>query len=208
MKLALAAVLLACAARAEHSAGGGSGAVSIAAGDLIYTAIPIPGGVNGQVLVRRLSAEGGVFWELRWGRGRGEEPTAIATTPDGGVVVAGAHKGGCFAARFDAQGRSVWEASPSASGTCRPAGVVTDGDANAYLLATISGAAGFDAMVWKLGPRGDTSWTHRHARNDSVYAQNLYLDPRGDRLRAFVLRKSGTEFVEEFFRLDLAGRFL
>ena len=200
--------LLACAVRAEHISGGGGGTISVASGDIIYTAMLLPGGINGQFVLRRLAADGGVFWEQRWGRGRGEEPTAIATAPDGGVVVAGAYKGGCFAARFDSQGRSVWEAAPNASGLCRPAGVVTDGEGSAYLLATVDGSAGYDAMVWKLGSRGDVLWTYRRNSNESLYAQNLYLDPRGDRLRAFVLRKRGTDFIEEFFRLDLAGRVL
>lgn len=201
-------LLLAIPVRAEHIAGGGGGTVSIAAGELIYAAAPLQGGINAQLVVRRLSAEGGVFWEQRWGRGRGEEPTAIATTPDGGVIVAGSHKGGCFAARFDSTGRAVWEISPSASGLCRPAGVVTDAEGGAYLLATVDGRSGYDAMVWKLTPRGDIGWTYRREASESLYAQNLYLDPRGDRLRAFLLRKRGTDFIEEFFRLDLAGRVL
>lgn len=201
-------LLLAVAASAEHIAGGGAGPVSIAAGGLIYSAAPIPGGINGQIVVRRLSPDGGVFWETRFGRGRGEEAAAIATTPDGGVVVAGSFKGGCFAARFDAQGRSVWEVTPPVSGQCRPAGVVVDNEGDSYLLATVDGRAGFDAMIWKFTARGDSSWSYRRDSSESLYAQNLYLDPRGDRLRAFVLRKRGAEFVEEFFRLDLAGRLL
>lgn len=200
-------LLLSLPARAEHIQGGGAATVSIAIGDLIYAAMPVSG-VNGQIVVRRLAADGGVFWDQRWGRGLGEEPTAIAVTPDGGVVVAGANSRGCFLARFDAQGRSVWDASPVSTGLCRPAGVVVDGDGNSYLLATIDGRAGYDAMTWKLGVRGDVVWTYRRNSNEALYAQNLYLDPRGDRLRAFILRKHGTEFLEEFFRLDLAGRLL
>ena len=123
MKALAAALLLVGFVRAEHSDVGGSGTISTAAGDVIYAAVPVPspGGINGQFIVRRLSADGGVFWEQRWGRGRGDEATAIAATPDGGVVVAGAYRGGCFAVRFDAQGRSVWEVSPSATGLCHPA---------------------------------------------------------------------------------------
>ncbi len=207
MKIAFL-LLLAVAARAEHSADGGGGTVSIATGERIYSASSIPGGINGQIIVRRLSPDGGVFWETRFGRGRGEEPAAIAATPDGGVIVAGPFKNGCFAARFDSQGRSVWEVTPPVSGQCRPAGVVVDNEGGSYLLATVDGRAGFDAMIWKFTARGDASWSYRRDSSESLYAQNLYLDPRGDRLRAFVLRKRGTEFIEEFFRLDLAGRLL
>ena len=210
MKALAAVFLIACAVRAEHGEVGGSGTISTAAGDVIYAVVPVPapGGINGQFIVRRLSSDGGVFWEQRWGRGRGDEPTALAATPDGGVVVAGAYRGGCFAVRFDAQGRSVWEVSPSATGLCQPSGVVIDGEGGAYVLAAVAGRADFDAMVWKLAPRGDVLWSYRYASNEPVYPRNLYLDPRGDTLRAFVLRKSGTEFIEEFFRLDLAGRRL
>jgi hypothetical protein len=203
----LFALLLAQSALAEHIAGGGAVTVSVAAGDIIYSAAPLQGGINGQVVVRRLAPDGGVFWEQRWGRGRGEEATSISTTPDGGVVVAGAYKG-CFAARFDSQGRSMWDVSPVSTGLCRPAGVVTDAEGRSYLLTTIDGQAGYDAMVWKLGRDGDIVWTHRHNSSESLYAQNLYLDPRGDRIRAFILRKRGTDFIEEFFRLDLDGRLL
>ena len=175
---------------------------------MIFTAQPVPGGINGQLIVRRLSPDGGVFWEQIWGRGRGEETTAIAPTHDGGVVIAGAYKGGCFAVRFDAQGRIVWEVTPVSTGLCRPAGVVTDGEGGAYILATVAGTADYDAMVWKLSARGDSVWNYRYASNEALYAQNLYIDPRGDRLRAFVLRKRRTEFIEEFFRLDLVGRRL
>ncbi|MBI5247698.1 MAG: hypothetical protein HY923_11000 [Elusimicrobia bacterium] len=208
---ALAAVLLfAVALRAERDGAGGAAAtISTAAGDVIYAAVPVTApGINGQFIVRRLAPDGGVFWEQRWGRGRGDEATAIAATPDGGAVVAGAYRGGCFAVRFDAQGRSVWEASPTATGLCHPSGVVIDGEGGAYILAAVAGRSDFDAMVWKLAPRGEVVWSYRYATNEPVYPRNLYLDPRGDRLRAFVLRKSGTEFIEEFFRLDLAGRRL
>lgn len=211
MRSVIAAVLVAAfltgPARASHVSGGGTPTVSVAAGDLIYTATPALG-INAQFTVRRLAADGGVVWEVGYGRGRAEEATAIAATPDGGVVVAGANKDGCFIARWDSQGRLVWEGTPTNRGQCRPAGVVVDGEASSYLLATIEGSAGFDAMTWKFGPKGDQVWSYRYASNETLYAQNLYLDPRGDRLRAFVLRKHGTEYVEEFFRLDLAGRKL
>lgn len=207
MKIAFL-LLLSVAARAEHIAGGGGGIVSIAVGEIIYSAAPIPGGINAQIVVRRLAPDGGVFWETRFGRGRGEEPTAIATTADGGVIVAGSFRNGCFAARFDAQGRSVWEVTPPATGSCRPAGVVSDNEGAAYLLATVDGRNGFDALLWKFTARGDASWSYRRDASEALYAQNLYLDPRGDRLRAFVLRKRGTDFVEEYFLLDLAGRLL
>jgi outer membrane protein assembly factor BamB len=201
-------LLLAFPVRAEQSAGGGAATVSVASGDLIYAAAPLQGGINGQIVVRRLAADGGVVWEQTWGRGRSEEATGIATMADGGVVVAGSYKGGCFAVRFDGQGRSVWEAAPVSTGLCHPAGVVTDAESNTYLLAAIDGAAGFDAIVWKLSKNGDSAWNYRYSSNESLYPQNLYLDPRGDRLRAFVLRKHGTEYLEEFFRLDVAGRRL
>jgi len=42
---------------AEHIAGGG-GTVSISSGGMIYSAAPIPGGINAQILVRRLSPDG------------------------------------------------------------------------------------------------------------------------------------------------------
>jgi hypothetical protein len=208
LALFLAALFFSTPSRAEDSAGGGGGLVSVANGEMIFTAQPIQGGINGQIVVRRLSPDGGVIWEQNWGRGRGEDATSIATMPDGGVVVAGAYKNGCFAARFDSQGRVVWEISPNSTGLCRPAGVVADGAGAVYLLATVDGSAGYDAMVWSVGARGDVAWNYRHASNEALYAQNLYLDPRGDRLRAFVLRKRGTEFLEEFFRLDLTGRRL
>lgn len=182
--------------------------VSTASGEMIFTVQPLPNGINGQLVVRRLSPDGGVIWEQAWGRGRAEDATAIAPTPDGGVVIAGAYKGGCFTTRFDSQGRIAWEATPNSTGLCRPAGVVSDGAGVVYMLATIDGTAGYDAMVWSLGGRGDVAWNYRYASNEALYAQNLYLDPRGDRLRAFVLRKRGTDFLEEFFRLDLSGRKL
>ena len=107
----------------------------------------------------------------------------------------------------DAQGRVVWEINPL-SGLCRPAGVVTDAGGESYMLATVDGDGGYDALVWKFSPRGDVAWTHRHHSSEALYAQNLYLDPRGDRVRAFILRKHGTDFIEDFFRLDLSGRLL
>jgi len=208
VKTVLPLLLLAASAYAEPIAGGGGATISAAAGELIYTAQPAPSGVNGQIVLRKLAADGGVFWDLRFGRGRGDEATALATTADGGVVVAGPYRGGCFAARWDGQGRSVWEVSPNGSGLCHPAGVVSDGEGSTYVLAAVKGAAGFDAMVWKLSRKGDVVWSYRHSSNESLYPQNLYLDPRGDRVRAYVLRKSGPEYVEEFFRLDSAGRKL
>lgn len=208
MKALLAALLLAVPASADHIAGGGAATLSSSLGEIIHTAQPVPGGINGQIVLRRLAPDGGVYWEQRFGRGRREEPSALAASPDGGVVLAGPYKGGCFVARFDSQGRPTWDATPVNTGVCNPAGVVIDAEGSVYLLAAITGSAGFDAMVWKLSNRGDVLWTYRYATTGSAYPQNLYLDPRGDRVRAYVLRKSGMEYVEEFFRLDSAGRRL
>lgn len=207
MKALLPLLLLASPARAHHVASDASETVSVAKGETIYAASPVAG-VNARFVVRRLSSDGGVLWETSYGRGQGEEPVAIAATQDGGVVVSGARKGGCFLVRWDAQGRLFYEVSPTGSGQCRPAGVVVDGEGSAYVLGTVEGRNGFDAMVWKFGPRGDQLWTYRYSTVATVYARDLYLDPRGDRVRAFVLRKDGTNFVEEFFRLDVEGRKL
>ncbi len=209
VKTILAALLLlGASARAEHINGGSGATISTASGDVIYSAAPQPGGINGQLVIRRLAPDGGVLWETTYGRGRSEEATAIATIPNGGVAVTGAFRGGCFLVTYDGQGRQALEISPWSTGLCHPAGAVTDAEGNIYVLAAVDGRAGFDAMVWKLSPRGDVSWSYRYASSESLYPQNLYLDPRGDRLRAFVLRKHDSEYVEEFFRLDLAGRRL
>ena len=208
MKGLILALLLSAPARAERADGGGApAALSAAYGDAIYVALALPAGVNGQVALRRLAPDGGVLWETRWGRGRGEEPLAIATSPEGGAVVVGAHARGCFGVKFDAPGRVAWETDlPAGSGQCRPAAVVADGAGATYALGTVSGSDGFDAMAWKLDRGGSRLWSYRYDRPGAVYAQNLYLDPRGDRLHAFVQLSLNGRFSSEFFKLDLDGR--
>jgi hypothetical protein len=203
-----ALLLLAASSRAEHSNNAGdSTVVSAAQGAYLYSAQPGP--YAGSIVVRRVSPDGGLYWSEGFGRNQGEEATALGVAADGGAVLGGARKKGCFLARWDAQGRLAWEASPEPYGQCRPAAVVTDALNSAYVLASVSnGGGGFDAVVLAFNHKGEQRWRFRYPANDTVYARNLVLDPRGDRLRGYVLRRDGAEFVEEFFRLDLEGRRL
>jgi outer membrane protein assembly factor BamB len=204
----LLAVLLSLPARAEHGAGGGDAAVvSAAQGAYLYSAQP--GNYAGSLVLRRVSPDGGLYWSENYGRNQGEEATALAVSADGGAVLAGAKTKGCFAARWDGSGRLVWEIGPEPYGQCRPAAAVSDAEGTSYLLVSVSnGGGGFDAVVLAFDGRGEQRWRWRYPASDTVYARNLVLDPKGDRLRGYVLRRSGTEFVEEFFRLDLDGRRL
>lgn len=205
-----AALLAAVPARAEHAQDGGQEAVvSAARGEFLYSAEPFAFGVNGQVVLRRVSHEGGLVWNETFGRNQGEEASAVGVTADGGAVLAGARRRGCFVARWDATGRRAWDVAPESFAQCRPAAVLTDNVGSAYVLATVSNAAGgFDVVVLAFDAKGEQRWRWRYPSSDTVYARNLTLDPRGDRLRGYVLRRVGTEFVEEFFRLDLDGRRL
>lgn len=181
--------------------------MSAAQGPYLYSAQPGP--YAGTVLLRRVSPEGGLFWSDSFGRNQGEEATALGVASDGGAVLGGARKRGCFLARWDAHGRMTWETAPESYGQCRPAAVVTDTLNSAYMLASVSnGGGGFDAVVLAFNHKGEQRWKWRYPASDTVYARNLVLDPKGDRLRGFVLRRDGAEFIEEFFRLDLEGRRL
>lgn len=209
MRALLLLPLLAAPARAEHSAsaGGDSVVVSAAQGAYLYSAQPGPYG--GTIIVRRVSPDGGLYWSESYGRGQGEEATALGVAADGGAVLGGARKKGCFLARWDGSGRLGFEVSPEPYGQCRPAAVLTDATGSAYVMATVSNnAGGFDAVVLAFNQKGEQRWKFRYPANDTVYARNLVLDPRGDRLRGYVLRRAGAEFIEEFFRLDLEGRRL
>lgn len=181
--------------------------VSAAQGAYLYSAQP--GAYAGTIVVRRVSPDGGLYWSESYGRNQGEEATALGVAADGGAVLAGARKKGCFIARWDAGGRLGWEGSPEPYGQCRPAAVLTDAVGSSYLLASVSnGNGGFDAVVLAFNAKGEQRWKWRYPANDTVYARNLVLDPKGDRLRGYVLRREGLDFVEEFFRLDLEGRRL
>ncbi len=210
MKTALAMLLLAATASAEHARNAGDDAViSASRGSFLYAAEPAHHTAAGQVVVRRVSHEGGLLWSETYGRGQGEEATALGVTSDGGAALAGARKKGCFVVRWDAHGRMLWEAAPEPYGQCRPAASVTDVTGAAYVMATVAnGNGGFDAVVLAFDARGEQRWRWRYPANGTVYARNLTLDPKGDRLRGFVLRRDGAEFIEEFFRLDLDGRRL
>ncbi len=210
MRLLMLLLCLAEPSRAEHvHDGGGEAVVSVAKGALVFTAQHAHIGAGTQLVVRRLSPDGGEYWRDAYGRNQGEEAAALGITADGGVVLAGARKRGCFAARWDAQGRVRWDAASDASAQCRPAAVVSDAVGSSYLLATVSdGRGGFEAVVTAFDTRGDQRWRFRYPAPDTAYARDLILDPRGDRVHAFVLRRVGAEFVEEFFRLDLDGRRL
>lgn len=208
--LTLSILCLCVPAGAEHARNAGDEiVVSAARGPYLYSAQPVAHALNGQLVVRRVSPDGGLYWSESYGRGQGEEATALGVTADGGAALAGARKRGCFFVRWDAHGRLLWDASPEQSAQCRPAAVLTDAVGVAYVLMTVSKASGgFEAVVLALDAKGEQRWRWRYPADDTAYARSLTLDPKGDRLRGFVLRRSGAEFVEEFFRLDLDGRRL
>lgn len=201
-------LLLAAPSRAEHSsAAGDATVVSAAQGAYLYSAQPGP--YPGTIVARRVSPDGGLYWSESYGRNQGEEATALGVAADGGAILGGARRRGCFLVRWDAAGRLGWEASPEPYGQCRPAAVLTDAVGSSYMLASVSnGNGGFDAVVLAFDQKGEQRWKWRYPANDTVYARNLVLDPKGDRLRGYVLRRDGVDFVEEFFRLDLDGRRL
>lgn len=209
MRLLLLALCLAAPSRAEHARSGGDElVVSAAQGPFLYTAQP-SAFAGGPVVLRRVSPDGGLYWSESFGRGQGEEATALGVGADGGVVLAGARRKGCFLARWDAAGRLRWDAGLEPYGQCRPAAVLGDAVGSAYLLASVSnGGGGFDAVVLSFDARGEQRWRWRYPAGGTVYARSLVLDPKGDRLRGYVLRRDGPEFVEESFRLDLDGRRL
>lgn len=181
--------------------------MSAAQGPYLYSAQPGP--YAGIIVLRRVSPDGGLYWSESFGRSQGEEATALGVASDGGAVLGGARTKGCFLVRWDAAGRQRWETSPEQHGQCRPAAVLTDAVGSSYVLASVSnGGGGFDAVVLAFNHKGEQRWKWRYPASDTVYARNLVLDPKGDRLRGYVLRREGAEFVEEFFRLDLDGRRL
>lgn len=210
MRLLLPALLLAATASAEHARNAGDDAVvSASRGSFLYAAEPAHFTATGQVVVRRVSHEGGLLWSETYGRNQGEEASALGVTEGGGVVLAGALRRGCFVVRWDAHGRQQWETTPEAHAQCRPAAALTDAAGSAYVLVTASnGGGGFDAVVLAFNAKGEQRWSWRYPANGTVYARNLLLDTRGDRLRGFVLRSVNGAFIEEFFRLDLDGRRL
>ncbi|MDX6769587.1 MAG: hypothetical protein SF051_08655 [Elusimicrobiota bacterium] len=210
MRLLLAAALLAAPAAAEHRHDGeAETVVSAAKGAFVFTAQHAHAGAGVQLIVRRLSPDGGEYWRDAYGRNQGEEAAALGIAADGGVVLAGARRRGCFAVRWDAQGRVRWEATTDASAQCRPAAVVSDAAGSSYMLATVAdGRGGFEPVVVAFDARGDQRWRFRYPAPDTAYARDLILDPRGDRVHGFVLRRVGSEFVEEFYSLDHDGRRL
>lgn len=207
MRWLLAALMPLGLSQAEHAHNAGDVAViSAAQGPYLYSAQPVPA-LAGGVMLRRISPDGVLYWSQSYGRSLGEEATALGVVPDGGVLLAGARKRGCFLARWDAQGRLGWESSPEPYGQCRPAVVIADALGSVYTFASVSnGRGGFEAVVLAFSPKGEQRWRWRYPAADTAYAQSLQLEPRGDRLRGHVLRHVGPDFVEEFFRLDLEGR--
>jgi hypothetical protein len=183
----------------------GTAAFAVALGASAFAVTADPNSINGRLVVRRLGLDGGLLWEERWGNGRGETPVEAAVTLTGTLVVAGDSTQGCFASRWNADGRLLWSTDLLVGTECHARTLVVDSDNNSYVLGTTTLNGEYAATVWKLDRHGNMEWSYRDDPGAPDYAYALLLSATGDLLDVTSVRRDGAGWQYQRFALDPRG---
>jgi len=150
--------------------------------------------------VLRLDGSGNVMWQKTYGGAGYDYAFAIAPTPDGGYIVAGAtwsfgaDNGDVWVLKLDGQGNVVWQ--KTYGGTNSEVGVIVPTSDGGYVVAGDTnsfGAGSFDAWVLRLDGSGNVVW------------QKTYGGTQWDRALAIVPTSDGGYVVAGYTNSFGAG---
>ena len=203
--ICLAIAALGAAPSFAASPTAGTKAFAVALGPAAYAVTADPNEVNGRLIVRRLGLDGGLLWEQRWGMGRQETPVEAAVTLSGTVVVAGDSSQGCFATRWNSEGRLLWTVDLLQGTECHARTLVVDSENNSYVLGTTTMNGVFAATVWKIDRRGTLEWSYRDDSNAPDYAFAILLSAKADLATVTAVRRDGSGWQYTNFALNPRG---
>jgi uncharacterized delta-60 repeat protein len=135
-------------------------------------------GVGGDALVLKLSPEGSLVWQQKWGASGSDRAEAIAVGSDGSVYVVGSTSsfadattsGHLFVLKLNPDGTLAWQKIAPGSGQ----GVAIGPDGSIYAVGVNvrpSGLFEFDTILLKLTPAGELVWQHAYSALDIVDAR-------------------------------------
>jgi uncharacterized delta-60 repeat protein len=132
-------------------------------------------GTGGDALVLKLSPEGSLVWQQKWGGSGNDRAEAIAVAGDGSVYVVGsttsfAESGHLFVLKLNPDGTLAWQKITPGSGQ----GVAIAPDGSIYAAGVNvrpSGLFEFDTMLLKLTPAGELVWQRAYSALEIVDAR-------------------------------------
>ena len=174
-------------------------------------------GVAGDVVLLKLSQNGDLVWQQRWGGAGSESGEAVAVAADGSVYVAGGTNsfgdGGShfFALKFTPDGTLVWQRI-RAGGTAQVVDVAPDGSvAVAGVGARPDLPGAFDAVVLKLDAGGALAWQRAYFAGEVTDARGgVAVSADGSIHVAGAIQDSERKLVVDalLFRLSASGSLL
>lgn len=146
---------------------------------------PLTSAGSTDVFLACFSPDGTAMWTERFGDSQAQTAAALAVSPTGDVVIAGAFSGtlnlgggvlvsaggvDVFLGRFDAQGTALWSKRLGGTGEERGLAVAVDAAGNTLLGGTftstvdlgggpLTNAGGVDGFVGKFSPQGAHLWS-------------------------------------------------
>lgn len=158
------------------------------------------------VLVVKVGSDGGTLWGKRFGGAGSEAGHAIATDPQGNVIVSGPFDaevdfgggvltspgaGGMFLAKLDPQGEHLFSKAFGQSASCESQDLATDAGGNIVMVGMFTDSIDFgggpidsngerDAFVVKLDPDGELLWARSFGDAAEQTAHGVALDAQGN----------------------------
>lgn len=201
--MAVAVLLSAVSARALTSRGSGTAGFAVASGVAVFAVLT---DVSGDLVLRRLGLDGGIFWEDHWGRGQAETPVDAAIAQGGGVSVVGEDASGCFVAQWNAHGGRLWATNLQYGSECRARATVVDSSGATYALGTTMDRGVPAPTLWKVDRLGSILWYYRPSDAASRYAFALTLDADGAGVTVTAAASGPAGWVYKEFNIDSLGR--
>lgn len=173
-----------------------SAVVAVPGGGYLLAATMLPrqgSGLDSYVFLARLGSDGAVIWKKKYGfEGIGAVVQQFGIRDacpivDGGILAVGSvHSGNgddkdLWAARFDWEGRLVWQRRYSGPGRDEGFSVKEESDGTFYLGGrTFSfGAGGYDFWVLNITGQGDVIWQKTYGGPGNDFLRSLDIAPGG-----------------------------
>jgi uncharacterized delta-60 repeat protein len=135
-------------------------------------------GTGGDALVLKLSSDGSLVWQQKWGASGSDRAEAIAVGSDGSVYVVGSTtsfadamtSGHLFVLKLNPDGTLAWQKIAPGSGQ----GIAIGPDGSIYAAGVNVRPGGlfeFDTMLLKLTPAGELVWQRAYSALEIVDAR-------------------------------------
>jgi hypothetical protein len=182
----------------------------IAAGEIDFS-----GSGNFDAWVVRLDSSGNVLWQKAYDLGENESARAIATTPDGGIVLAGymrpstasTNNQHAWVLRLDQAGNIVWQFSDSGNVQSSLESIVRT-DQDSYVVAgAVQSPSGGDWNAWvvKFYSSGQMQWQQNYGGSGNDFADYIAATRDGGFVVAGRSQSFSNTYAGWAFKLNRIG---